>query len=156
MSSETALGTAETRLGVALPASYRRWVAEVGDDERTAGRLGTVTWLPLEAIGRFSAIHPDLVAAWHQGVTSAGEAPAVDDEQYFVYGEEQDVSAIRHEYLDQAILIGTTDEPGFLLLNPQVIRDGEWEAWFFAAWLPGAERYRSFAEMVQAWREETD
>jgi hypothetical protein len=35
------------------------------------------------------------------------------------------------------------------LLNPQVVsEDGEWDAWFFANWLPGATRYRSFAEMI--------
>lgn len=27
--------------------------------------------------------------------------------------------------------------------------DGEWEAWFFAAWMPGARRYRSFHDMIQ-------
>jgi len=37
------------------------------------------------------------------------------------------------------------------LLNPQVISaDGEWEAWFFANWLPRAHRYRSFQEMMEA------
>jgi hypothetical protein len=30
-----------------------------------------------------------------------------------------------------------------------VTPDGEWEAWFFANWLPGANRYRSFWEMLQ-------
>jgi hypothetical protein len=27
--------------------------------------------------------------------------------------------------------------------------DGEWEAWFFANWLPGATRYRSFADWMR-------
>jgi proline dehydrogenase len=27
--------------------------------------------------------------------------------------------------------------------------DGEWETWFFANWLPGATRYRSFADWMQ-------
>ncbi len=37
------------------------------------------------------------------------------------------------------------------LLNPQVVtEEGEWEAWFFANWLPGAARYRSFQEMMEA------
>jgi hypothetical protein len=34
-----------------------------------------------------------------------------------------------------------------------VFADGEWEAWFFANWLPGASRYRSFAEMMEAERQ---
>ena len=31
-----------------------------------------------------------------------------------------------------------------------VTHDGEWEAWFFANWLPGATRFRSFAELMEA------
>ena len=30
--------------------------------------------------------------------------------------------------------------------------EGEWEAWFFANWLPGATRYHSFAELMQQER----
>lgn len=37
-----------------------------------------------------------------------------------------------------------------LLLNPQVITsEGEWEAWFFSNWGPGADRYPSFWELMQ-------
>ena len=36
------------------------------------------------------------------------------------------------------------------LLNPEVrTQSGEWEAWFFATWSPGAHRHRSFWEMMQ-------
>ncbi len=43
---------------------------------------------------------------------------------------------------------------GVLLLNPQVVSDdGEMDAWFFAAWLPGATRYPSFWELMQGERE---
>src|SRR5262249_43841856 len=34
-----------------------------------------------------------------------------------------------------------------------VTPDGEWETWFFANWLPGAVRYRSFAEWLEDERE---
>ena len=35
------------------------------------------------------------------------------------------------------------------LLNPMVVTpEGEWEAWMFAHWLPGARRYRSFWELM--------
>lgn len=39
---------------------------------------------------------------------------------------------------------------GLYLLNPRIVTaEGEWEAWFFAHWLPGANRYRSFWELMQ-------
>lgn len=40
------------------------------------------------------------------------------------------------------------------LLNPQrVAADGEWEAWMFAKWVPGAHRHDSFWEVMQAARD---
>src|SRR6266542_2367753 len=40
------------------------------------------------------------------------------------------------------------------LLNPQkVSEDGEWEAWLFAHWVPGVNRYASFWELMQAERD---
>jgi len=47
----------------------------------------------------------------------------------------------------------TISEPGdsaIFLLNPEVVdANGEWEAWFFANWYPGAARYRSFWDLMQ-------
>jgi hypothetical protein len=41
-----------------------------------------------------------------------------------------------------------------VLLNPKVTtKEGEWETWLFANWLPGAVRYRSFVEWLLAERE---
>lgn len=41
------------------------------------------------------------------------------------------------------------DASDVYLLNPRVVTpDGEWEAWYFAHWLPGAVRYRSFWDLM--------
>jgi hypothetical protein len=46
--------------------------------------------------------------------------------------------------------ISDTGDAAILLLNPEVVSDeGEWEAWFFASWLPGAGRFRSFEELMR-------
>ena len=38
----------------------------------------------------------------------------------------------------------------FILLNPLAeSSDGEWQAWFFSNWNPGAVRYRSFQQMIE-------
>ena len=48
-----------------------------------------------------------------------------------------------------ALEISDTGDAAILLLNPQVITtDGEWEAWFFSNWNPGARRYPSFWELM--------
>ncbi len=77
--------------------------------------------------------------------------PSIPDEEYLVYGEAQYCSTLRVEYLQTALEISDKGDSAIYLLNPQVItEDGEWEAWFFGDWLPGADRYRSFGEMMQA------
>ena len=55
------------------------------------------------------------------------------------------------EYLQTALEISDVGDAGIYLLNPQVVtEEGEWETWFFANWLPGATRYRSFQELMEA------
>jgi hypothetical protein len=76
----------------------------------------------------------------------------VPDEEYFVYGDRQ--AAQRDEYLQTALEISEDTGDGVCLLNSKVVfPDGEWEAWFFAHWIPGAHRYRSFWDLMQAERE---
>ena len=68
-----------------------------------------------------------------------------------MYGDAQDCSQLRVEYLATALAISTKRNSAIYVLNPQVItNDGEWEAWFFGDWLPGADRYRSFQDMMEA------
>lgn len=73
------------------------------------------------------------------------------DDEYLVYGDEQVSAAFRRAYLQTALEISLEQDGAILLLNPRVVTDdGEWEAWFFADWNPGARRYRSFQELMQA------
>lgn len=47
--------------------------------------------------------------------------------------------------------ISDLGDSAIYLLNPLAISpEGEWEAWFFANWNPGAVRYRSFWELILA------
>ena len=67
-----------------------------------------------------------------------------------MYGETQDSVRFRVEYLESALEISDIGDSAIFLLNPKVLTpDGEWEAWFFGNWLPGANRYRSFAELME-------
>ena len=71
------------------------------------------------------------------------------EQDYFNYaGGMVDLSA---KHLAQTLCISETGDSAVLLLNPMVIwPDGEWEkARLFANWLPGASRYRSFADWIR-------
>lgn len=146
--AEAEIVNAQTRLETIFPPSYRNFLA-VSDGwlklDDYCGRLWSaqeIEWLA----GR----NQELIDAWTTGVAIGGTPFPVSDEVYFVYGDEQDPASLRDEYLQTALQIGGDSDQGLLLLNPQVtFEDGEWEAWLFANWLPGAERYRSFRELMQ-------
>jgi hypothetical protein len=142
--TEAQLAAAEARLGVALPPSYRSFLA-VSNGWRHAGLQIYRLW-STEEIEWFAVRHQDWIDAYDDPTY-----PPVPDERYFVYGEEQDTIDFRHEYFRTTLEISEEGDAAIYLLNPQVVTaDGEWEAWFFANWLPGAGRYRSFWEMMQA------
>jgi hypothetical protein len=89
--------------------------------------------------------NPDWVEAWND------DNDEISDEQYFQYGEHQDCCWIRTRYMKTALQISSTEDGDVCLLNPLIIdRRNEWEAWDFGNKNPGAYRYRSFWEMMQA------
>ena len=60
--------------------------------------------------------------------------------------------ALRHRYYPDSLLIGKPwgCESDVILLNPAIVfPNGEWEAIFFANWIPGNCRFRSFRELVE-------
>jgi len=133
-----------------LPPSYRAFLATT-NGWREAGFFIHRLW-PVQEIGWYAARHQDLIDAWMSGAEYYGPPPPVPDEEYFVYGDQQ--AALRDEYLQTALEISEDTGDGVCLLNPKVVfPDGEWEAWFFAHWIPGAHRYRSFWDLMQAERE---
>ncbi len=149
--TEVEIAAAEARLGRSLPPSHRAFL-QVSNGWPTVipllGRLwgaGELAW--------FAQRRPEWIDDWLLGSELFGEPEPVPDEQYFVYGDAQDSVWIRPEYLRSALEISDLDErdAAIYLLNPEIVTpDGEWEAWYFASWLPGATRYRSFWEMMQA------
>ncbi|GAA3442393.1 SMI1/KNR4 family protein [Planomonospora venezuelensis] len=132
----------EERLGMRLPPSYREFL-EVSDGwDETGAAAGPL--LPVGGTGWLRELDPDLADTW----SSSYEGLRIPDEDYFVYGQGQDTAALRTEYLRDTLRIGEYDD-GTYLLNPHVTTpDGEWEAWYLAAWLPGAVRFRSFWDLM--------
>ncbi|NJP92871.1 hypothetical protein HCN51_26025 [Nonomuraea sp. FMUSA5-5] len=129
--------------GVGLPPSYRQFLlfadgwSDAGD-EYCLRSTQTVGW--------FRDLEPWFV----DSCLPEGHTPrSVPDELYFVYGDKQDCVHIREEYLPDLLLVGHWDD-GWAPLNPRVTTaGGEWEAWFHAPWLPGANRYRSFWDLME-------
>lgn len=138
---EARIAAVEESLGLTLPPSYRSFL-KTSNGFRHAGVPDV--W-PVEQIRRGQAVWPD--ADWW-----SREQDGPDDE-YFVYGPEQDPVTIRYRYLPDCIVISGENEGDMYLLNPAVQFGEEWEAWVLSSRAPGAYRYRSFWDlMVEEYR----
>ena len=155
--TEEQIVRAEARLKTTLPLSYREFLKVTNGWRQTTPFIDKL-W-STEDIEWFSVRHQAWIDSFVERYaddsvdridTLLGE-PTILDKDYLVYGDAQDCSKLRVEYLQTALEISDKGDAAIYLLNPQVItEDGEWEAWFFGNWLPGADRYRSFREMMQA------
>jgi hypothetical protein len=136
--TEEQIAAAETRLGIRLPPSYRAFL-QVTNGWRLDGLFGEKL-LPVEEIDWFRVQHQGWIDAWMLGWEMAGSP---DDKE----GE------VDYRHLDRTLAISDVGPGGeeIFLLNPAVQTPGnEWEAWFFANWVPGADRSDSFWELLQA------
>jgi SMI1 / KNR4 family (SUKH-1) len=155
--TEQQIAEAEARLNITLPPSYKAFLKVTNGWRQTTPFINKV-W-SAQKIEWFSVKNQKWIDAFleksghlpAESSNSSSSPPSISDEEYFVYGEKQDCSKLRCEYLQTALEISKRGEGAIYLLNPQVVTpDGEWEAWFFGDWLPGADRYHSFQEMMQA------
>ncbi len=140
--TEEQIEAAEQRLGTRLPPSYRTFLAVTNGWRRTTTFIDRL-W-STEEIEWFPVRHQEWIAAWRTGVeayerprrgtrTSSGAADRLAEE------------------LASALDISDVGDDAIYVLNPQVTTpEGEWEAWFFSNWNPGAERHRSFWDLMLA------
>ncbi len=170
--TEAQIVRAETRLGMALPPSYRNFLKVTNGWRQTTPFIyhlwstEEIEWFAVQHQAWINCFRERFVRQWRREPSSNGfrrdasngtgqhrrtEQSSVPDAKYFIYGEAQDCMALRVGYLQTALEISPKGDSAIYLLNPQVITpEGEWEAWFFGDCLPGADRYRSFLEMMQA------
>lgn len=146
--TETQIAATEARLGAHFPPSYREFLM-VSNGWTVLTQFAGLLW-STDEIAWLRARDPKLIAIWGE---EDDDEPEVPDAVYFVYGKRQNAQALRRRYFQTALQMSNPRylDGEFYLLNPQVVTpEGEWEAWFFANWLPGASRYRSFWELMQA------
>ncbi|WP_157523205.1 SMI1/KNR4 family protein [Herbidospora cretacea] len=133
----------EERLGVRLPPDYREFLTVTGGWNPDTPMCPPLR--PPAQVGWTRDVDPDLAEGW------GDDLPPVPDEEYFLYGPEQDCALhFRSEYLRDTLHVSDWDDGQVVLLNPRIVSPGgEWEAWDYANWHPGAVRYRSFRELLE-------
>jgi hypothetical protein len=126
---------------VTLPPSYKSFLKETNGWRETGGSTGRL--LAVEEIEWFQSKHPDWLDVWMSGWMAGGLDIALDENDQ-VQGE------VDYHHLDQTLAISEVGDEAIMLLNPSVqTPDGEWEAWLFANWLPGAAPHISFQVMLE-------
>ncbi|RZL01439.1 MAG: SMI1/KNR4 family protein [Hymenobacter sp.] len=137
----------EQRLLCTLPPSYRSFLA-------TSNGFGPISPFIYDLYSTAEVdwlmnVEPELVDRWEEDPTPA-DNPALADEEYLRYDDQRIEGILKPTHLRQCLMISNWGDAGFLALNPAQQHEGEWEAWHFANWMPGAQRYRSFAELMQS------
>ncbi|MFL5245405.1 MAG: HEAT repeat domain-containing protein [Gemmataceae bacterium] len=140
----------EKRLGYELPPSYRNFLLTTNGWLRTSmfidriRSVPKVDWLESDAPELLDNLSPKDDGDLMQNYPS---------EDYFSYDGRP---IFEEEHLRKALIIADPI-PGdsmIYLLNPLIVApDGEWEAWRFAHWIPGAERFPSFELLMRAEHE---
>jgi hypothetical protein len=130
---ESTLVATEARLGTRLPPSYRSFLAASNgfvQPDLIVPRLRASS-----EIGWYGELAPESVEIWSQFADA--------DEQTGRLGTCLQVSDV--ELVGDAV---------YLLDPTRSSSDGEWDAYFFASWVPGVDRYPSFLALMEAKRDE--
>jgi HEAT repeats/SMI1 / KNR4 family (SUKH-1) len=118
--TEEQLQTAERRLGVKFPVSYRSFLATSNGWGPTSFFLDRL--YGADEVVWFADSEPDWLAIW----ASTAEGPQ----------------------LKTALQVSSVTDNGVCLLIPS--EQAEWECWFFANWIPGVHRHASFRAFMDA------
>lgn len=140
--SEAQLQALEQRLGKRLPPSYRQFLrASNGffQPEMLVPRL-----FAIDEVEWYRVHNQDTIDIW-QAIEDETTGSVTEDEEVFFA-----------QFLPNMLEISATELVGtavYLLCPERINAVGEWEAYYFAQWIPGATRYTSFWELMQKERE---
>jgi len=142
--TEKQLATLEKRLGYQLPPSYRNFLLTTSGWFHTSSL--EVRIRPAAKVEWLRSDQPELLDVWNESVMGEEEW---EEEEYFSYDGRP---IFKTEHLNECLIIAHSEIDSMIyLLNPLVVaEDGEWEAWRFANWIPGAERFPSFEKLMFA------
>lgn len=131
----------ERRIGRNLPPSYRSFL-KTTNGYVTGGSVQRIR--PAREVKPFVSDEREWVEIW---LETAGEGtPLTVGEHIAARG--RDAISARWQLLSDAIQVSDTHDGAVYLLCPTIVEDGEWEAWLFASWLPGAARFRSWWDLL--------
>ena len=147
--TESEIAEVEVRLGTTLPPSYRSFLLTSNGWYPFNDLIQRL--LPVQELERLRKADPEALVMIEENY----QEDDLPDRDYFDYETPRKVEALRLRYYPESLLVGKGWDGGggeLILLNPHVVSDeGEWEAIFFAHWIPGNRRYRSFRGLIERY-----
>jgi hypothetical protein len=138
--SDTQIEALEARLGKSLPPSYTDFLRVSNGWTALTPFIQRV--FNTEQVQWFNTLNAEWVHEFLEGMGFHAEQDDWADEV---------LSEMPERHLSDTLQISAPHDGAVLLLNPQVRdQNGEWEAWFFANWNPGATVYPSFQALIEA------
>ena len=137
--SDEQIAHAEARLGRSLPPSYRAFL-KCSNGWRNTGFFIDRLW-STDDLEWFRVRHQEWISDWNLG-----------EAHHATTNPSQPTGGGSYEgaALPFTLEISDVGDSAIYLLNPLAeSSDGEWQAWFFSNWNPGAVRYRSFQQMIE-------
>lgn len=132
--TENQLAALESRLGRRLPPSYRSFL-QVSNGFIQPGVI-VPRVLGTDEADWYRAGHQDVIDVWTEALRGQDTAGRDTFERH----------------LPSCLQVSEVERVGsaVYLLNPEVVdAAGEWEAFYFAHWVPGANRYPSFRALME-------
>lgn len=147
--TEKQIAQLEKRIGYQLPPSYRNFLLTTNGWSHTTEFIERIR--PAAKVDWLQNDDPALVDAWPDD-DDQQPMDGLSSEEYFAY-DQRAMFEVAHMRETLIIADPVAGDSMIYLLNPLVVaEDGEWEAWRFAHWIPGAERFSSFELLMRAER----
>ena len=145
--TEEEIASVEQRLGVLLPPSYRKFLAQANGFDHIGPFIYRL--YSTKEIDWFRVRNQDWIDAYQHPINKEPGDEDITPEEHLANPD--DSVRFRTEYLSSCLQISEEGDSAVVLLNPEVVNsEGEWETWLFANWFPGARRYPSFFAYVES------
>lgn len=149
--SEDEINQTEERLQIDLPKSYKEFLKISNGFRQISHFSGDL--LPVNKIDWIQKKEPEFCKIF-EGETDEDYGLKFD-ESYYQYDENQRTERFKIDHLRNSIMISNWVDGSFIAINPKVKFGDEYEIWVYANWFPGAERFPSFKNMIDAKIEQT-
>ena len=134
----------EMRLGVKLPPSYHAFLSTSNGWKMTpfVRRIWST-----EQVAWFHVRNQAWIDSY---LASSAKSTSLPNAVSVTYDHQQTSTTIYIDHVQYTLEVSDKGDRAIYLLNPKVVADsGEWEAWFFADWLPSPKRYPSFWDLME-------